>query len=1002
MDLYKGMARFRALVACLAFLGFGFTSATAQTPDSTKGVAWLAAQVQNDGSLANEASSIATPFQGREETLLTLCKLATAPAALASAIAANADDDTEYVARRALAAAAAGQASISDVAALLARQNADGGWGLTPGYQSDALDTAIALQALSAANASSAVAANGFAYLSLARLSDAGWGVNQSSAYVTANVLFAAGLWPSQGTTIASTAATWLLGARNAGQEYGDSFDNALALLSLSAQANQGAALSPLISALGATQLADGSWADDPYVTAVALRAVWYADQPPVTSSTGDVIGVVVDQAGSQPVAGASIRLAENAGISVTTAADGTFHLSSVPAATYTLQVSRSGYQSRTASISVSAGQTLNIGSIALSAISTTVTLSGLVKNNTGQLLQDVIVAVGTKSTLTDASGAYQILGINPGSATVTATLSGYKTVSATVAFQASTNYLFSPTMYPTSVTPPTTSLQGVVVSGNTNAPIVGANVVLSAVTHTTDATGKFAFSPVTAGAYLMTVSASGFQTVTAAVSVVVGVNDVGIITLQPIPSTTTLQGTVTGGQGDAVVNAIIAVDSGPSTTSDTTGTYQLSGLIGTQFTVHVSAAGYVAQTFAVTFSTPGDYTQDFHLVAQQTTSVTLGPITVAPMSAGANTNLSVSTTLVNGGDAPFEGTLLLEVRDATDAVVGSAVLTSTAGFSIGSVVLQPGENLGVLGRWNTGQFAPGAYKFEMRLVVPNTPSRSNPLGTLILNQFAPFSITPTSHFSGTVAGDPPVLQAGLNQAVDFTGVIKNDGNVTLPAQTMKLTVSDAKTGAIAFIGGASIADLASSELANVDLGSWVPTTGGNYQLTITAIDPTLGSISGSLYVGNVAQATFTVNPDTVLAGTRAVHGNIHVTGVDPTQATITDPLAPLIRTAIQKAVTYNDGTAHQWIDTNKCSSCHIGTQALIGGELTRSLTTFNALDRATIINDIATNQATNGGITAGYNDTSAYWPRLGTMALWGLLGYHDPVELQTVYKRAA
>ena len=33
---------------------------------------------------------------------------------------------------------------------------------------------------------------------------------------------------------------------------------------------------------------------------------------------------------------------------------------------------------------------------------------------------------------------------------------------------------------------------------------------------------------------------------------------------------------------------------------------------------------------------------------------------------------------------------------------------------------------------------------------------------------------------------------------------------------------------------------------------------------------------------------------------------------------------------------------------------------------------------------------------------TLPHRPTLGTMALWGLLGYHDPVELQTVYKRAA
>ena len=111
-----------------------------------------------------------------------------------------------------------------------------------------------------------------------------------------------------------------------------------------------------------------------------------------------------------------------------------------------------------------------------------------------------VIIAVGGKSTLTDANGAYLITGINPGSGTITATLSGYKTVSATVAFQASTEYLFSPTMYPTSVTPPATSLQGVIVDGSTGTPIAGASVAIGATVKVTDPSGKFAFSPIAAG----------------------------------------------------------------------------------------------------------------------------------------------------------------------------------------------------------------------------------------------------------------------------------------------------------------------------------------------------------------------------------------------------------------------------------------------------------------------------------------------------------------------
>lgn len=1001
MDLCTGIARWGAAFVWVLISLAG--NVAAATPDSAKGTAWLSAQVQGDGSLSSESNTIATAFQARAETLLTLRKLANAPAAVVTAVLSDGEGNAEYAARRILAASAMGQTSTADAAVLIAAQHGDGGWSFSGDYQSDPLDTAFALQALAAAtNVSSATATNGIAYLTAARLGDGGWGVGQSSVYITANVLLGTVALGNQGASLATTATTWLLGARNTNNDYGDVFDNAIALLALASQPSQSAALAPLIAALGASQSADGSWSDDPYQTALVLRAVWYAGQVPILPTTGDVIGSVVDATSTQPLAGASITLAENAGISAATAADGTFRLSSVPAATYTLNISRSGYQTGSFSITIVAGQTLDAGAIALTAVPITATLSGVVKSNTGQLLQDVIIAVGNKSTLTDATGAYEITGINAGSATITATLSGYKTVSATVAFQVDTEYLFSPTMYPTSVTPPATSLQGLILDGTTSLPIVGATVAIGATVKTTDASGKFVFTSIAAGSYSVTVSASGYEPETASVTIVAGVNDVGAIEMTPTPSTSTLQGTVTDGQGAVIVGAAIAVDGGPSTVSDPNGAYQLAGLAGTQFTIRVSAIGYIAQTFALTISEPGAYALEFRLIAQQATNVTLGPLSVAPMTVGANTNLDISTTLVNGGNATFEGALLLEVHDTTSAVVASGTLTNTAGFSIGSVELQPGESLGVLGRWNSGQFAPGTYQFELRLVEANSTSRSNPLGTLILNQFASFAITPTTHFTGTVAGDPPVVQAGLNQPVHITGVVQNNGNVTLPAQPMTLTVADAKTGAIAFTSNANIPDLVSSDLNNLDFGSWTPSDGGNFQITVTAGDPGLGSISGNLYVGNVAQATFTVNPDTVLAGTRTVHGNIHVTGVDPATATITDPLAPLIRTAIQKAVAYNDTTAHKWIDVNKCSSCHIGTQALISGELTRALTTFDALDRATIINNIATNQEPGGGITAGYGDNSNYLPRLGTMALWALLGYHDPLELQTVYKRAA
>jgi hypothetical protein len=1003
MSIRYRKANFRRIAALvLAIVLSGSAHAQTQPPAVQHGITWLSGQVQANGSLAGEGASIATTLQAREETLVTLRAIATTPAALATAISTNADRNTEYTARRIAAATAAGQPNGADVAALIALQNADGGWGLSPGYQSDALDTAFALQALRGANTSSTVAGNGLAYLAQAKSSDGGWGVSdQSSVYFTANVLLASNAWSSQSQSspIAASATTWLLGVRSAAQDYGDSFDNAYALLALATQPGQSAALPPLVAALDAAQSSDGSWADDPYVTALALHALWYASAPPTTVDSGDVLGTVVDQASGQPLAGASVALAENAGFGVTTGSDGGFRLSGIPAGTYTLQVSKSGYQSRALSIQVVAAQNTNVGSIALAPVATSASLSGVIKNNSGQPLQNVIVSVGSKSTLTDANGAYQLGGISPGAATINASLTGYNPATASVTFVAGTSYLFSPTLYPTNVTPPPTSLQGVIVDATTRQPIAGASVVFAAATQLTDASGKFVFTNIATGAFTATVSATGYQGVVVSGSLVAGLNDIGTIALQTAQTATSLQGKVLDAQGRPINNATVAISGGPSATSDVTGAYQLGGLVGTTFTLQVSATGYVTQAFAFTVSAPGAYTQDFQLVAQQTNAVTLGPLTVAPASAGANANLSVSTTLINGGSTPFDGVLLLEVRDASDTLIGSGPLTDTAGLSIGAVSLQPGDHLGVIGRWNTGTFAPAGYRFEVRVVQPGSITRSTPLGTLIVNQFAPFAIVPTTHFTGTVAGDPPVIQAGVNQAVHLTAVIKNDGNVALPAQPMNLTVADSTSGAIAFTASANISQQVPNGLAALDFGGWTPATGGNYKLTVTAADPALGKVIGNQYVGNVAQAEFTATPGTVLAGTRTVHGNIHVTGVNPAQATITDPLAPLIRTAIQKAVAFNDPAAHTWIDANRCSSCHIGNQALIGGELTRQLSTYNEFDRTAILNNISTNQATDGGIWQGYY--GYYTHRLGTLSLWGLLGYHNLQEFSTVIKRA-
>src|SRR5438445_2174036 len=645
MDLQSKYARVRNYLACGAVaLLVGSSTVFAQTPALPprvqKGVARLTAQVQGDGSLSNESSSIPVPLQGREQSLVTLRRLATVPGALATSVSTAATGNAEFLSRQILAAGSQHQGANDDIVTLLALQNEDGGWGLSTGYQSDALDTALALQALQSIGTVSASAiTKGLGYLAQAKQSDGGWGVNgQSSVYVTANVLLAVSAWSGTNadtTGIMPAAATWLVAARGSNADYGNAFDNAYGLLALATQSGQSTVLQALSSALNASQLGDGSWGDDPYVTALALRALWFASQPSTSPTTGDVKGIVTDQSTAQPLAGVAIRLAENAGISGTSANDGSFHLSAIPAGTYTLQLSRSGYQSRTASIQISAGQTLDAGAIALAPVATTATLSGVVKDNNAKPLQNVIIAIGSKSTLTDATGNYLLAGLPPGAATISASLSGYQTANASATFVAGGNYVFSPTLYPNNVPPPATTLQGVIVDAGTKTPIAGASVAMGNVTQTSDASGKFVFGSVTAGAFTLTVSAMGYQSVVVNGSAVPGLNDIGTVALQAAPSKSTLQGHVLDNQGNPIGAATVQTDGGPTATSDPAGTYQLVGLVGTQFTIHVSASGYVAQAFSLNISTPGTYTQDFHLVAQQTGAVTLGALTVAPQTAG-------------------------------------------------------------------------------------------------------------------------------------------------------------------------------------------------------------------------------------------------------------------------------------------------------------------------------------------------------------------------------
>ena len=150
-----------------------------------KGLTWLQAQVQVSGVLANEPISTATPIQNRSEALQSFKLLASIPAALTDQLVADNENNTEYLARRAVALSLAGRDASAITAQLVARQNIDGGFGGAIGYASNAQDTALVVLAL-AQNAQSAltVAQKARSYLLAAIQADGGVGVGSASASV--------------------------------------------------------------------------------------------------------------------------------------------------------------------------------------------------------------------------------------------------------------------------------------------------------------------------------------------------------------------------------------------------------------------------------------------------------------------------------------------------------------------------------------------------------------------------------------------------------------------------------------------------------------------------------------------------------------------------------------------------------------------------------------------------------------------------------------------------
>jgi PKD repeat protein len=169
---------------------------------------------------------------------------------------------------------------------------------------------------------------------------------------------------------------------------------------------------------------------------------------------------------------------------SATTDTNGSYTLGNIDAGSYTVTASASGYLSQQKNATVSAG---NDTTLAFALVKTATYIGGQVTDAaSGLAISGATVSFSLGSTTTNATGAYQLDNVPPGTYTLTASASGYSSVNQNVVVTAGTpataNFAL-PVLPPPPPPPPPTRIKDITLEdGSLTNPSSGADAVQGSV----------------------------------------------------------------------------------------------------------------------------------------------------------------------------------------------------------------------------------------------------------------------------------------------------------------------------------------------------------------------------------------------------------------------------------------------------------------------------------------------------------------------------------------
>lgn len=319
--------------------------------------------------------------------------------------------------------------------------------------------------------------------------------------------------------------------------------------------------------------------------------------------------------------------------LSATTDANGDYRIESVVPGAKTVRASKGYFLPMDVPVTIVAGSSTRVD-LSLQAIGE---IRGRVTDSiTNVGVSGVEVTLGPLTSYTAVDGSYYILGIPPGSYWLGFTAAGYSSTLSWLAVPGgvltTVDRVFDKTGF----------VSGTVTSAVSAAPVAGATVLGGGAAATSDGTGQYSLTGVSAGSVTLLVTALGYDAKSTVVTVPAGGSAVANFSLAGASTTpANITGHVRNAETSAPLSGVYVSIGNKSATTAGDGSYSLVGVTpDPRAFAYANLSGYLYASFYMAVPGGTSFAQDFTLKPYHTVYVAVSEaathVPIAGASAGA------------------------------------------------------------------------------------------------------------------------------------------------------------------------------------------------------------------------------------------------------------------------------------------------------------------------------------------------------------------------------